>query len=703
MDRAASSPAGTLSSVTIILIRALIPQIYDLTGLDVSLLLTKPTGAVVNSSGKMYIRNGSDNRPQVVQRTNGYRSYVCDISGVSTYKWRWRAAPNPDRPHNDLTKSANAPGQPFPAPQLYALGYLYPFASAQRVVASGGTDAQFTLDFSGKGDVMDGWYPSWHPQYTTIPASVPTVSDFRYKILTATMEADADEPNAMNAKVTLAPKAHSELKMVNTASTIKGKADCGTAEGIFPLMLGAPTPKVRPDLGDQGDVYTPTTAFQYVYGSDPNTAANLLKIPGEIWLTCDVQGSFSGSAASAGEANWLLQTPDPTRAGRFVHSVGLQFDSNIPTNDLLGWSLNAAQGGITVNTAGYTGNNFVFGSLPASNDSFGNHTLTLQVNTDPTHVPEVLNGVSDTAHFQTFYKGTDSTWPGSDGKPNWWHYYNQVFPATGSINPQTPVYSASYLAGAGPSKTTTIIGETNPLNCAITIQDDAYKKPDDAGAFMRVFDISPDVDPQTGTNLVRYIGKLYLGGLAWYTYVAAHEQGHVISYVTPDGTGAGNIIAPRNGKYNPPLIVNTSDDEDDVSDWWENTHHLNPYRPDTTHGLANYGSAGDSNVEDDQILADIPALGQVLGFAGANAWNKDWADGGLNFGAPYFVKDLYPAAPGEVPRTGQPLVFYMKFIPAVAGTGATPFQPNQTYEIRNEQDLRAQYPTLLTNIAQLNP
>lgn len=135
------------------------PQDYDITGLDVTLLLTKPTGGVVDSSGKMYIVNSSDHRPQVVQRSNGYRGYVCDISGSSTYMWRWESPTNiQDRPHNDPNKPANAQGQPYPSPQLYAMGYLYPFASAQRVVASGGTDSQFALDYTGKGDVLDNWY-----------------------------------------------------------------------------------------------------------------------------------------------------------------------------------------------------------------------------------------------------------------------------------------------------------------------------------------------------------------------------------------------------------------------------------------------------------------------------------------------------------------------------------------------------------------
>jgi len=273
---------------------------------------------------------------------------------------------------------------------------------------------------------------------------------------------------------------------------------------------------------------------------------------------------------------------------------------------------------------------------------------------------------------------------------------------------------------------------------AIEIHNDAYTLAPNDGRYgatgLRVFDIDPVqrqyLDPITQMPIpirpIRYIGTLYLSSMLGYIMTVRHEQGHVDTYMTPDGStmpdgsSAGNIYTVDNRPYNSSTNPNTSQDGDNISDGWEASHHMDPTSDDTTLGAAGYRSAssqvGDGNVPDNQILADIPALGAVL--SNMTKWGQDWADGGLQYstgtGTPYFISDPYPAtsataSPSHLPvypdlaMTGQPPqyppVFYLVFNPVIDGKT---FKAKGIYKIRNGDELKAEYPDLLTSLQDLN-
>ena len=126
---------------------------------------------------------------------------------------------------------------------------------------------------------------------------------------------------------------------------------------------------------------------------------------------------------------------------------------------------------------------------------------------------------------------------------------------------------------------------------------------------------------------------------------------------------------------------------DHLSKVWKTQHHLNPNVSDTTLAYANLAG---NDIADDEVVADIPALGALM--SNVTAWQSDWADPGLQWGggnALYF--NTKPAANQEG--------FYWTFTAGVAGTAPQgTFQTGSSYHIHNLSDLTAQYPRVLTSL-----
>lgn len=310
------------------------------------------------------------------------------------------------------------------------------------------------------------------------------------------------------------------------------------------------------------------------------------------------------------------------------------------------WS--AAAGSISAQTAGvdaannaYAAGNFAFLGLPTSYNgstgdpnSFGNHLSILKVD----------GNNSETAHIQTFFRGTASNWPGTDGiTPNWYHYYSQYFTSPGFYDPNA---------------TSSYTDSQSPPQYPIHISNDAH------GPYsVRVFDINP-----TPPNYVRYVGYLDLAGIDHYIYTCAHETGHQVIFL---GGGIYNFNA------DPAHTSPISADGDNVSDAWEPNHHLNPNSSDTANA---YGIQGNGDQGDTEVLADVQAL-PVL-FQQISAWKQDWADDGLQWGPNAYT-------------TGNPPGFYFTFHALVSGTTVV---AGNTYSIRSLNDLQTQYSSLLTRL-----
>ena len=394
---------------------------------------------------------------------------------------------------------------------------------------------------------------------------------------------------------------------------------------ILTPHLTAPDPSGHPETGDGTN--------QFVY--DTTTSKGYLFLPGTI--------SIAG--ANHDETNWFLNDLHYAQSSH----VGLKFD--LPADSTLlsyGWQIGTGQ--IIVKRGDQLNlDDVAFQGLPNANSGFGNHLETLTIDGNP----------YEPAHIQTFFTGTASNYPGADtdktnngfDTPNWYHYYNVPYPATGAYEPNSTEHAYSWTSPQSPY--------------TIRIHDGAY------GTYrFNVFCLSNPII--TGEKL-KLLGQLEVTGIDCYIYTCAHELGH-------------KTLLVQGGVYDVDASGNPtglSGDGDQLIDTWEDAHHMNSLISNT----ADYPNLPVGDVVDNEILADIPALKAVLD--SKDMWDLDWAQPGLQYtgGTPLY---FYPKP------TGTQEGFYWNFYPA---------DGSASFHVHSQADLEAHYPkkTVLTAISQLGP
>ena len=522
------------------------------------------------------------------------------VSGSSTITYQW-VPPN------------NAAGQPdltnFPAPPLYILGRIDAACSMSGDPGQGVT---------GNGSLSDGWGWGWSVSASMVPFSlpVPASDSIRRKVLPVGMGSPA--------VFTMSPGGYVAAYRGGT----EGEAQGGITidEYVYPITLASPNPLTNPLLGDGSN--------QYVYEtSQPN---GQLTVPASVYVP----------GASTPDTTFLL--PHVSLSVSPAMQTGAQPFTWMVSDAGLYVNTTGARPGYT---SGWPSGDFCYIGLPPDNSYFGNHVMTMKVD----------GTASQIANYQLFYTATASNWPNSDSTtPNWYFYYNQVYPAAGPDNRQYTPGSRSF-----DTSDANILERSSMVN----IEDDAY--------------ISYAV-PVFGTDVTKSPFLIFLGSLQTYgvhTFVAvcAHEQGHATAWMTP---GIEDPSASR--------------DQEMVIDSWEDTHHMNSHSPDTTGAFGPVNpSTGhiikpdgtdDMDVPDNEVLACIPSLGAVL--SNYSLWNKDWADTGIQQGVCRFLQPN--------PSTGVIDGFYWLFRPNAnhlpSGNPGVRANSKGNYYITSLQDLQSIYP-----------
>ena len=425
----------------------------------------------------------------------------------------------------------------------------------------------------------------------------------------------------------------------NGASTGMGVHLGSYGLSATPILLSSPDPAGHPEQGDGTN--------QFVY--DAAAPKGNLFLPGII----------SVAGASADAANWLVSDPQAAQS-----HVDVKVD--LPAESVLTAShLQPSAGQLTYQYQLTPGGSYTDGmwflGLPNSNSGFGNHLATLTVD----------GSNAQQAHIQTFFTGINFTgktvanYPNAAGNkafdgsiiPNWYYYYSQVYKPTAAQGG----YDQS---GQAPSH----IDLTSPYT--VHIHDDAY------GPYtFPIYSLSKPI--QTG-EFVQPLGTLSVTGIHSYIFTCAHELGHQALSQQVDAGGNPVVYnwSPKDafGNYTLPLTT-----DGDVVDAWEQTHHLDDFKEQTT--LYTYSNTNDH--ADDEVIADIQGLGVL--FAKLPEWSEDWADAGIQHGRPYF--NPHP--------TGTQEGFYLIFTPADTTQSA--------FHVHTLDDLTTHYPskTILSDVTQM--
>ncbi len=664
------------------------PASYDWTGLTGTLNQTDGSNQYYTS----YFGDGNYDAVELdlggsVTGTSGSWS----LSGTSTYKWLWTPPANPQGVHNDPAKAANDATQPFPTPPLFALGITVPYVE--------GADDESGAPLAGAGNVADGFDPKWTPKfdllsssYAAAPAdSLDSNGNFINQLPRRSILAGALEGDQATAHVTLSPGL--EVHVSNQDGGGSGYGYGYMEEGNCLISLYSPNPYLRPDLGD----------FSNGAGESGNQFLYDAQLPGHLSIPAQI--GVPG-ALYLDDFDWLIKPP--TGGGALVDwRFGVQGDTLPSAAFNLSRQVNSdrneyvlAPDTMITTAAGKSVPGITSTGLPASNTGFGTYPVTLTVKTyDPASKTTTVHD-SQTAYIQTFFQGAASNFPDSVGPytgdttvqtaqgpyspPNWYNYYPQVDDIAGRYG--LPVH---YEAGTGTEKNASYILDDPTNNYPIELHDDAYRPRTNVS----VFDISPTLDPATGTYLVRHIGDLTVKGLFTFIYTLGHETGHYLTYTTPDDTQPGGGYIYRA-------------DIADLSPSWKQYHHLKMKEPDTTGAYGAY--QGDATTPDAQLTADLNGVKELFAYSDSlqGALLPDWADGGWNYGSgttlPYFVNERYNNDPASL-ISGKPPVFYFRFRPDTRvqpyGSGKPVLTADgNDYKIRSLADLRALYPNVVIGL-----
>ncbi len=388
------------------------------------------------------------------------------------------------------------------------------------------------------------------------------------------------------------------------------------------ISLAVPDPKGHPEAGDGSN--------QFVYdnivpGISPNDKGHL----------------FLDSLVSAPVAD-LSSLITPTPQIDAVFDTALTAASGQPAGHT--WVI--GNNNLTVQTShstdsrvGTTHNQFVFFGLPANNSGFGNHQETLNYQGNPV----------SKANIQTFFLSKASNYPGaaadynaSSGDPakrywtpNWFHYYKQVYPTASSG------YTVNYNGNTGPDLAAyTLV--TSPFNIFLGPQSYPYNQ-------LPVFALD-ETNPSDQTTKIKYIGYLDVRGLSAYIYVCEHERGHQKALQLSIPPNANPIYTNATSPSNWP----PTSDGDNVVNAWEDSHHMDSTKSDTTQAYGptdiNTHKLRSGDIPDNEVIADIPALSGL--FNQLALWKQDWAgggilpdgttvQGGLQWNKPLFFPNLY--------------------------------------------------------------
>jgi hypothetical protein len=466
-----------------------------------------------------------------------------NIHGTSTIKYQW-VPPN------------NAAGQPdwtnFPAPPLFVLGSIH---------CSG--ELSGPADMEGNGHLADGWgWTLTPPMVMPCAVTEPT----HRKVLPA---------SGTPATFTLSPSADIHVKVVGPNQV--GGGDVILTEFAYPITLSVYDPFVRPDWGDGSTNQTSYDEFE----------PGRLRIPVEVYIP----------GASQSDTDWLVSksvidvniAPEPPNA--LLHFWEAFNDTVIPI--------------IHDAALGIVDGDLVYSGLPYNNNDFGDHTATLQVNSQN----------SQQAHFQTFFTAvnllgqTISNYPNTDGSTaNWYYYYNQV------INPDADP-PETYVPGlpdpyAALCQTTWELDPNSPWGYDIESNQILMGPGGINQSVLPVFALRPKAD---GKQWTTHIGDLHIAGIHSYLRTYLEEATHADQIknltVLPGKNSAGQ---------RPPT---PDDDLDGVPDADERKYGLERGNPDSTETYQNYLDAGYPG--DSEVLAAIVVLGKLL--PKKDIWKQDWA------------------------------------------------------------------------------
>jgi len=556
------------------------------------------------SSGFQYLDGGPSYPPYPGQPTPPDRTLNLTIGGTSTIKYQWVP---PNDPVSGLPDFRD-----FPAPPLFVLGRVDGRAKAY-------SNSGDLSGVSGRGSFADGFGdPAF--SFTGVPGD--TGLQTGWGVLSAV---------GSPAQVHLSPGVSVSLLGTGTGSAVGGGQ---IAESVFPITLSAPYPFERPDLGDGYN--------QYVYDTQPN---------GEL----DVVSQILLPGASSDDAIWMLADPTTPYAD-------LYFTPTISGQQPYQWQ--PYSGSIiprTITPTKTVTDGLSFVGLPQDDSGFGDHTAVMKVYSNYSYHD------SQAAHIQTFFDGESiaSNWPGADGRPNWFYYYNQIYPYNqfqyqgvsydlqphpGTIGAYSPELTA---VGASTAEDT-----TNPTS--ISLNPDLWRFSVVVGpktlnsVNLPVFIISSE-------KKIVNIGVMKLKGINAYERVCAHEQAHIKLWLgCKDQTGIfafppfRNPLAPGStdpypwidNKGNP--IVDT--DGDGIPDNVEREYGLEPTEADSTGFFTENGRVDAGTFGDVECLCEIAALGEVVKHKGDCL--VDWSSTGLQYGS----HPMYPDVP--------PGVFYpYEFLP----------------------------------------
>lgn len=246
----------------------------------------------------------------------------------------------------------------------------------------------------------------------------------------------------------------------------------------------------------------------------------------------------------------------------------------------------------------------------SKNPHFGNFKIQLMVDTGGGAGAGEWVG-SQHSKFQAFFKPDAYTHPDAitTSTPNWWYYYNQVY----------PVEEFALYSGEEPSRMEYATG-------IVWIADDAPRS--------KVF----PVFKHDAFGYVRCVGVVTVWGLLAYIFTANHEREHWRDAFVGDETGTF-LLPPE---YNEGTGEFIDEDEDGLRDSWEVVHHLNPSAYDSCN-LGVYLPTPLA-VPDNEIPAHVAGLKALIDAVGNEnkTWENDWAGlwsmgttSGANWGYPF--------------------------------------------------------------------
>ena len=160
-----------------------------------------------------------------------------------------------------------------------------------------------------------------------------------------------------------------------------------------------------------------------------------------------------------------------------------------------------------------------------------------------------------------------------------------------------------------------------------------------------------------------------------YVQVCAHEVGHQTAFQQ------GNIYVSTRGINFGGSPFLHSYDGDDLDDVWEASHHLDPNNANTT------GYYSNDEPGDNEFIADIQAISTVFGEK--LLWQSDWANTGVQYG----LNNIAPLP--DVPSN-------YAFTFTASQPGLNNVVIDHDYPVKTINDLKNEYPNLITGLADLN-